>query len=161
MNTNPRIREIRKNKGMTMKQLALEVGVTEQAISQYERGIRRPNEEISEKLAKALGVNQTAFISTSLARVHLYSVEALAKYVKLLIKDDDSISWEENIKGFTVEEISRTSEALTIYARKVIIDRKTKVPSDESLIKVHVDSSREVDISPEEEGHFTIKYKNK
>lgn len=44
------IRNLRKENGITMKELAKEVNVTEQAISQYERGVRMPNFEILEKI---------------------------------------------------------------------------------------------------------------
>ncbi len=48
------IREIRKAKGMTMKQLGKIVGVTESAIGQYEKGKRKPDYEMLLKISEAL-----------------------------------------------------------------------------------------------------------
>ena len=48
------LREIRKSKGMTMKQLGNLVGVTESAIGLWETGKREPNQEMLLKLGEAL-----------------------------------------------------------------------------------------------------------
>lgn len=47
-----RIREIRKQHGMSMKELGNVLGVAESTVSQYERGQRQPNNEILLKLAE-------------------------------------------------------------------------------------------------------------
>lgn len=51
-----RIREIRKSKNMTMKQLGEVIGVAESTISQYETGKRQPDNEVLWKLGEYLGV---------------------------------------------------------------------------------------------------------
>ena len=48
------LREIRKARGLTMKQLGQMVGVTESAIGQYETDKRNPSYEMILKLSKAL-----------------------------------------------------------------------------------------------------------
>ena len=48
------LRTIRKARGLTLKQLAEIIGVTEVSISQYELGKRQPNNEGLLKLAEAL-----------------------------------------------------------------------------------------------------------
>lgn len=50
-----RIRELRQEKGLTMKQLGEAVGVTESAIGQYETGRRKPDYEKLLCIAKVLG----------------------------------------------------------------------------------------------------------
>lgn len=52
-----RIRILRKQKGMTMKELGKAVGVTEAAISHYETGKREPDGEILISIASTLGVS--------------------------------------------------------------------------------------------------------
>lgn len=52
-----RIREIRKQKGITMKQLGLILGLAESTISQYETGKREPSIEQARKIADALSVS--------------------------------------------------------------------------------------------------------
>ena len=51
-----RLREARKRKHLTMKELGTMVGVTEAAISHYELGKRQPDNEIIVKLSNCLGV---------------------------------------------------------------------------------------------------------
>ena len=48
------IRELRKKRGMTLKELATKVGVTLQCISNYEQGIRGVDLETASKIAAAL-----------------------------------------------------------------------------------------------------------
>ncbi len=63
------IRKYRKIKGLTMKELGTRVGITEQAISQYERSIRNPSLEVLLNVSNALDVplnvlfNQTINLS--------------------------------------------------------------------------------------------------
>lgn len=52
-----RIRRLRKDVDMTQRELADEVGLTESAIRNYERGIRVPSDEQIEKIARALDVS--------------------------------------------------------------------------------------------------------
>lgn len=49
-----RIRELRKRKGLTMKQLGEKVGKTEACICQYETGLRTPPVKVAMKIAKSL-----------------------------------------------------------------------------------------------------------
>lgn len=51
-----RLREARKKKRLTMKQLGAMVGVTEAAISHYELGKRQPDYDLAVKLSDCLGV---------------------------------------------------------------------------------------------------------
>ena len=51
------IRAARKRKGLTQKQLAEKMGVTETYISQYERDLRRPKPDTIKRIAAALEVD--------------------------------------------------------------------------------------------------------
>ena len=51
-----RILELRHAKGLTHKQVADKAGISEAAISLYERGLRKPTILTAYKLAEALGV---------------------------------------------------------------------------------------------------------
>lgn len=50
------IRSYRKKKGLTMKELGYKVGVSEQAISQYERSLRTPNTATLQKICRHLSL---------------------------------------------------------------------------------------------------------
>lgn len=56
LNNGDIIRTYRKRKQLTMKELGQKVGVSEQAISQYERSIRTPNIIILQKICNALNL---------------------------------------------------------------------------------------------------------
>lgn len=45
-----KLRELRKEKGKTLKEVAGEIGVTLSAYSNYEQGIRQPSYEILKKI---------------------------------------------------------------------------------------------------------------
>lgn len=56
METFPeRLRRLRKGYGLTQEDLAKMVGVNKQTISQYERGVRRPDLEMLTRLSERLG----------------------------------------------------------------------------------------------------------
>lgn len=57
MNFGQRLKELRKRKGLYQEDIALILGVTRQAISQYERGEREPGIEILEILADFFNVD--------------------------------------------------------------------------------------------------------
>ena len=52
-----RIRELRRQKGMTQKQLSIAIGATQATISQYEGGVRIPSPFFRRKLEEVLGVS--------------------------------------------------------------------------------------------------------
>ncbi|MCH3916950.1 MAG: helix-turn-helix domain-containing protein [Spirochaetia bacterium] len=60
MTIGENIRRIRKERGLTLKQLGDEVGVSEAYIRAYETGRRNPKQQSLEALAKALHVNVEA-----------------------------------------------------------------------------------------------------
>lgn len=57
MTIGENIKRFRKQRMITLKKIAEKVGITEQAVSQYERNIRTPNLETTIQLAAALGVD--------------------------------------------------------------------------------------------------------
>ena len=50
------LKEARKAAGMTIKELALAVGVTDAAICRYEKGIRTPKQAIAKRIGYVLGM---------------------------------------------------------------------------------------------------------
>lgn len=83
MTIGARIRKFRNDGGLTQKELADEVGVTESARRNYERDIRTPNNQQIEKIAEALDVSADSIreIGVSGARGAL---EVLFRYEKEL-----------------------------------------------------------------------------
>src|SRR5690625_7305151 len=56
-----RIRDIRKNRGMTQKELGEKIGVKHNTISSYEKGTNEPEQEIIFKIANVLNVSINDF----------------------------------------------------------------------------------------------------
>jgi transcriptional regulator with XRE-family HTH domain len=52
-----KLKELRKTKGYTQKELAEIIGVDTSSISKYEKGVAEPSFEVVKKLAAALGVS--------------------------------------------------------------------------------------------------------
>lgn len=57
MELKTRIRELRLASHLTQEQLADRLGITKQAVSQYERGVRQPDYEVLEALADFFNVD--------------------------------------------------------------------------------------------------------
>ena len=60
MSLGTRLRRFRREAGMTQRELAEEIGVTESAVRNYELGYRNPNKANLAALAKTLGVTEEA-----------------------------------------------------------------------------------------------------
>ena len=63
-----RLREIRKAKGLTMKELGEAIGVTESAIGLYENGRRKPDYIKLQRIAQTLGCSIEDLIATARVR---------------------------------------------------------------------------------------------
>ena len=72
-----RIKELLDLRGMTQRQLAEKIGVTEVTISRYVKGIRTPRATIAQEIAKALG--------SDVAVVMGYDEKPLLNHVEMII----------------------------------------------------------------------------
>ena len=75
-----------------MKQLGSMIGVSEQAISQYERGLRKIPLENKVKIAKALDI--------PLNELHQATDETINDLVNMLPNPDDNLSIDEAVKKY-------------------------------------------------------------
>lgn len=71
--TGELIRQMRKNKGVTLEKLAQELKVSASAVSQYERGIISPSSETLIRIARALKC-QIQDITTEKDQEHLHAI---------------------------------------------------------------------------------------
>lgn len=62
-----RIREIRKLKGMTLRELGCKIGVSHQCINNYEAGRRNVDLQIAARIAEALGCTVDELITKETA----------------------------------------------------------------------------------------------
>lgn len=61
MNLGEKIKSIRESRSLLQGDLAKETGISQAAISQFEKGVRRPTPVNIKKIAKALGVDEQTF----------------------------------------------------------------------------------------------------
>lgn len=119
---NTKLKEVRKEKGFTQKELGNIVGVSEVMIGQYERGVRTPKVEMRKKLANALGVSLNVFLTNE-----EYTDEVLEKSIDIGIDNIKAvnqifISYLESI-GITVD-IQPTSATPAVYKNNNVIEPK-------------------------------------
>ena len=97
------IKNARLTVGITQAELAHRLGVTPQAVSQYERGIKKPKIETIEKIADALGVSW----------LHLSHLESLAAAV--LTGSGKGLCWE-------IKKICRECDknSLQVFRRSIL-----------------------------------------
>ena len=123
MDTGELIKDIRVRSGMTQAELAERLGVTPQAISQYERGVKKPKIETVSRIARALDVPATVLFPDSDPSFDVIiregnALESLAMVVKL------SEIREEKVNGNkpTVESREKIlSEKIPYFAKQYVV----------------------------------------
>lgn len=90
LSTGDNIRRIRKHRKLTLKELGEGVGLSEQAIGQYERGERTISIEILKKIAFALDVNLSELLDECTEKVYKelkdYTTDELLAEIKRRIE---------------------------------------------------------------------------
>lgn len=94
MNIGENIRNARKNKKLTLKELGNIINLSEQAIGRYERGERQPNINILNKIAIALNVSVNDLIGDS---PQIEEQEPTSEYKTIYV--DDLIEQLEKFRG--------------------------------------------------------------
>lgn len=112
MELGEKIRKLRKEKGMTQKELSAKLGTTPQNLAQYENGKRNPKIETLQKIADALDV----------------------KVIKSndefdLVDADTSVITEKNITLETLENHPRLEKILEEYAQEYVKNSQNIVDS--------------------------------
>lgn len=154
MNTGELIRKYRKEKKMTMKELGENVGVSEQAISQYERGLRKISLETLIKISNVLNVSVNTLTEKKLTiSQQILKNEFIDKGISL-----NKISNESGIKLSEIQSIYQCGNSHTIGTyfnlfRYLGLD-------DETIIKIMV-SDNEIDCIYNNDGTDPIKNKLK
>lgn len=100
-NIGQRIREIRKSKNLTMLELGNRIGITENNISRYERGIIKdiPFENIN-KIAEALEVDLYYLLTGEVLKdinKYIYEIEPMLKKIKLSKENKKELIEELNL----------------------------------------------------------------
>lgn len=104
MNFAERLKELRNLKGMYQGEIAQILGVTRQAVSQYERGEREPSYEMLEKLADYFNVDMNYLLGRE-DRSTYYIDPEVAEIADFLHKHPDHKTLFEASKNLTKEDL--------------------------------------------------------
>ena len=85
MTIGDRIRTVRKEKGLTQKQLAQRLGVSASMVGQYETNVRKPKFETLKNFSEALDVNITELIDIDDISPSLLSMSPLVDQCKSIL----------------------------------------------------------------------------
>lgn len=126
MTTGERIREARKNKGLSQDGLAKAAGMTQAQISYIERnGDRKLRKDTIERLSVALGVDLTSVISAAAEE------EELDRVNKRLCRN---IRLHRKMRGLTQTQLAKLVGVRSTVIRE--IEREHINPSDSVLAKI-------------------------
>lgn len=104
MDLAARIREFRKEKGLTQADLADQVGVARATVINWEKGITRPDAKELQAVAKSLDKDLTLFhveakkddiLDHPLVKSYVREIEALNKLVQALERENTRLRGEE------------------------------------------------------------------
>ena len=109
-----RLDQARKEKGLTQRELANRVGVTEVSMSRYVNGARVPKGPIVVNIAKALGVSVDYLVGTSSVKKRQTNADKIRN-----MSDEELAEFIEQISTDSMETISfGTKEYNEIWERK-------------------------------------------
>ncbi len=103
MTTGQRIKAMRKKVGLTQKELGDKLGLSFQAVAQWENDLRTPKQQSLIKIAKALGIHLKDLIDTSIWEEFDRQDPHLAEEVKQLGEKEQAASSFFEPYGFTVK----------------------------------------------------------
>jgi transcriptional regulator with XRE-family HTH domain len=88
MTIGDKIKDIRKQKGMTQKELAKRVGISEMSMVNYEKNRRVPTIEIVKRIAEVLGVTSSILMDANTAMTNGDRIRAMSdSEIAILIYD--------------------------------------------------------------------------
>ncbi len=134
-----RLKELRKQKGLSQQQLAEAIGLTKQTISLWERGERRPEFDTMTDVADYFSVNLSYLLGTS----DDPTVPEVAQ--------EDAESWAQGEEVESIRDVANQMAQLSPESRKIVeatiheayrIDRSKDRLTDEYEVSVRVKTRR-------------------
>ena len=116
--TGKKIAELRKEKGLTQKDLAEKLNVTDKAVSKWERGINFPELTVMENLAKVLDTTVVDLLSLEKAT----SEEVVEEVTRLSVFEKEQILQELRIRSYLKIIIEIVVFLALIQASKIFDD---------------------------------------
>lgn len=117
MTIGEKIRKIRKENGLTQKQLGEKLGVSYQMIAQYENGKRNPKIDTIEKIADALEVSKNSFYDnfTQLEKGEMVKSDLIDIIKKLNLEVERITDKDGNIEKALTKSVEKKREYICLY----------------------------------------------
>ena len=113
-----RVRQIRKQKSMTLEQFGEKVGVTKQTISRIENGINSLTEQMILSICREFGVNENWLRNDEGKMfVEVPAEDEYFKAVTQISKSNDKLAMQAIIEYWKLDDVSK--EALKNYIYKI------------------------------------------
>ena len=142
-----RLRELRKAKGLTMKELGEAIGVTESAVGLYENGRRKPDYEKLQLIARTLGCSIDELFagpddfekfSISLSRLRnergmsiSQFAQALSKWGKTSVQPSSVKKWESGEVRLSESSMRKVAEFFGVPFEEMLVDRNGPTEAEE------------------------------
>lgn len=137
MNFGDKLKEERKKKGMSQKELGQKLGVSQAMIAQYEKGDRAPKIETINKIAQALDINPSILIrcNNNVSWIDLFSGDANFNHTLKELKENLNLEGAfQNIYEITQEDTE--TELLSNYRKLNDKGQEKAVEQVEMLTKI-------------------------
>lgn len=123
MNTGDLIKEVRLRAGLTQAELAERLGVTPQAISQYERGIKKPKYETIRRIADAVGCSPFDLIPDNDINSAVGKIKLDAAILSDKIANSKELSEMDEKENNLKQQLLDQFDLLNDFGKKVAIYR--------------------------------------
>ena len=133
-----RIREIRKEKGLTQGELGEKVGLIANRIQQYENGVRNPRYELCKKMAEVLDVDVKAIVDPKVSSFAgaMYAFFEMEKTYDMKVKRDGAKLSLEFGNGF-MGEMNSCLDEWEKECRQVEIELEAATSEEERAAVLH------------------------
>lgn len=132
MNFSDRLKEARKNAGLTQAQLSKKLGITAQSYSQYETGKRNPKFETVKKIAMALEIDvYDLLIDGDMTPREAMSILRTVGAKQYIENEENKTESEQKIK-------QRINQFETMAKQRVIVDNMIQQLELENAIKKRI-----------------------
>ncbi|MDR1705158.1 MAG: helix-turn-helix domain-containing protein [Clostridiales bacterium] len=128
MKFGDKLREQRKKKGLTQKELGEAIGVTRATLNNYERGFSHPAHSVYFKIAEYFGINVNYFLTEDeeflteaaekygrrgLAQAEVILEQAAAMFAGGELSEEDQIAFMHEMQGLFLDSKNRARDKFT------------------------------------------------
>lgn len=139
-----KMREERKKKGLSQRELGEKVGMSQQMIAQYENGNRNPKKETIEKIAIALEVPASEFLGyNNPSWVDLFSGGASCANVSIEETLKELGLTSDDLQSLVDNQKENEKELLTIYRKLNDTGQEKALEQVEMLTKIEEYTKKE------------------